>query len=97
MGTPEAYLELHEGLLTNTIPCWSEVGPVRKPYCIDKGAKLPAHFELYDWTCIGDAHIENDCHLERVVIWDDVSVPRGSSLVDRIVSTDPEVERKFED
>ena len=89
MGTPEAYLALHQGLLTDTIPCWSEVGSVRKPYCIDKRAKLPAQFELSDWTCIGDAYIENGSYLERVVIWDNVSIPQGSKFVDMIVSSEP--------
>jgi mannose-1-phosphate guanylyltransferase len=87
MGTPGDYLALHQGLLMNKIPCWQEIGDVRKPYCIDKRAKLPGHFELNDWTCIGDAHIENDSHLERVVIWDDVVVTGGSRLVDTIVSS----------
>ena len=88
MGTVEDYLALHEGLLTETIPCWQEIGPIRRPYCIAKRAKLPAHFELKDWVCIGEAHIENGTHLERVVIWDDVSIPRGCRLGDRIVSSD---------
>lgn len=86
MGTPEDYLALHHGLLTETIPCWQEVGPVRRPYCIDKRAKLPAQIELSGWACIGDARIENGSHLERVVVWDDVSVAGGSRLVDVIVS-----------
>ena len=41
MGTINDYLALHQGLLTDTIPCWQEIGPVRKPYCIAKRAKLP--------------------------------------------------------
>jgi len=90
MGTTEDYLSLHQGLLTDSIPCWQEIGPVRKPYCIAKRAKLPAHFELSDWVCIGEAHIENGTHLKRVVIWDDVSIPRGSRLGDMIISSDYE-------
>lgn len=86
MGTPEDYLALHQGLLSETIPCWPELGPVRRPYCIDQRAKLPAQLELRDWVCIGQANIENGTHLERVVIWDDVSVPCGSCLVDAVVS-----------
>jgi mannose-1-phosphate guanylyltransferase len=88
MGTVDDYLALHQGLLTDTIPCWQEIGPFRKPYCIAKRAKLPAHIELSGWACIGDAHIENGTHLERVVVWDDVSIPRGSRLGDMIVSSD---------
>ena len=86
MGTPVDYLNLHRGLLENDIPCWSDVGTVRRPYCIDKKAKLPATIELSSWACIGGAHIENGSHLERVIIWDDVCVPAGSRLVDEIVS-----------
>ncbi len=86
MGTPEDYLALHQGLLAEAIPCWPELGPVRRPYCIDQRAKLPAQLELRGWVCIGEANIENGTHLERVVIWDDVSVPGGSCLVDAVVS-----------
>ncbi len=88
IGTVDDYLALHQGLLTDTIPCWQEIGSVRKPYCIAKRAKLPAHIALRDWVCIGEAHIENETHLERVVVWDDVSIPCGSRLQDMIVSSD---------
>ena len=87
MGTPEDYLNLHQGLLKEDIPCWQEAKPARKPYCIDKKAKLPASIDLADWACIGDAKIEDGTHLERVVVWDDVFIPAASRLVDRIVST----------
>ena len=87
MGTEDDYLALHQGLLTETIPCWQEIGPVRKPYYIAKKAKLPAHFELKDWACIGEAHIENNTHLERVVVWNNVSIPCGKRIVDRIISS----------
>lgn len=86
MGTVEDYLALHQGLLAGAIPCWPELGPVRRPYCIDQRAKLPAQLELRDWVAIGAANIENNSHLERVVIWDDVAVPGGSTLVDEVVS-----------
>jgi len=86
MGSPADYLHLHEGLLKNDIPCWPEIGPVRKFYCIDKKAKLPTNIEVADWACIGGAHIGDGSHLERVVVWDDVSIPAGSWLVDEIVS-----------
>ncbi len=88
MGTVDDYLALHQGLLTDSIPCWQEIGPVRKPYCIAKRAKLPAYIELSGWACIGDAHIENGTNLKRVVVWDDVSIPSGSRLGDMIISSD---------
>lgn len=88
IGTVDDYLALHQRLLTATIPCWQEIGPVRKPYCIAKRAKLPAHIGFSDWVCIGEAHIENQTHLQRVVVWDGVSIPSGSRLRDMIVSSD---------
>ena len=86
IGTCDDYLNLHQGLLNDDIPCWTEIECMRKPYCIDKKAKLPANIELTDWACIGSAHIEDNTHLERVVVWDDVCIPAGSRLVDEIVS-----------
>jgi mannose-1-phosphate guanylyltransferase len=91
MGTVEDYLDLHRGLLMDDIPCWPEIGDVRKPYCIDKAAKLPAHIVFEDWVCIGGAHIEDGSHLERVVVWDDARIAAGSHLVDTIVSNGSEV------
>ncbi len=88
MGTVDDYLALHQGLLMDTIPCWQEIGSVRKPYYIAKRAKLPAHIELSGWACIGDAHIEDGAHLQRVVVWDDVSIPSGCRLGDMIISSD---------
>lgn len=88
MGTVEDYLALHRGLLSGNIPCWQEVGQVRKPYYIAKRAKLPFQIELSDWACIGNAHIEDGAKMERVVIWDAVTVSSGSRLVDEIVSSD---------
>jgi len=86
MGTSDDYLDLHQGLLKNDIPCWSEIETVRRPYCIDKKAKLPANIELTNWVCIGGARIEDGSHLERVVVWDDVYISAGSRLVGEIVS-----------
>jgi NDP-sugar pyrophosphorylase family protein len=43
---------------------------------------------LSDWVCIGEAHIENQTHLERVVVWDGVSISSGCRLRDMIVSSD---------
>jgi mannose-1-phosphate guanylyltransferase len=89
MGTVEDYLALHKGLLTGTIPCWPEMEPVSRPYCIAQKARLPSRVELGEWACIGDAHVEDGAQLEQVVIWDDVTVSRDSKLSDMIVSSDP--------
>ena len=88
MGTVDDYLSLHEGLLTDKIPCWQEIGSVRKPYCIAKRAKLPAQLELEDWVSIGEARIGNKSHLQRCVVWDDVVVHGGMEIVNSIVSSD---------
>ena len=88
MGTEADYLDLHGGLLSGEFPCWKEIGAVRKPYCISSRAKLPAQVELEDWVCIGDAHIENGSRLQRVIAWDNVFIPSGQTLVDRLLSED---------
>ncbi|MBU1567139.1 MAG: NTP transferase domain-containing protein [Proteobacteria bacterium] len=87
MGTPTDYLALHQGLLTESIPCWQEIGPVDKPYYIAENADLGARIEMNGWACVGNnARIGDECHLERVVVWDDVTVPSGSRLCNTIVS-----------
>lgn len=86
MGTPEDYLALHAGLLTKTIPCWQEIGSVDSPFCIAGQADLGAQMKMNDWACIGNARIGDGSHLERVVVWDDVTVTDGSRLIDSIVS-----------
>lgn len=88
MGTVDDYLALHKGLLCDEIPCWQETGTVRKPFCIAKRAKLPAHVQLEDWVCIGDASIGDKSSLQRCVVWDDISVHGGEVISDSIISTD---------
>lgn len=88
MGTEGDYLALHEGLLSEKIPCWQETGRVRKPYCIASRAKLPADIDLEGWVCIGDARIGNNTHLRRCVVWDDVVISGGREITDLIVSSD---------
>ncbi|MFT5698142.1 MAG: mannose-1-phosphate guanylyltransferase [Desulforhopalus sp.] len=88
MGSVEDYLALHAGLLSGNIPCWQEIGPVRKPYCIGARAKLPAHVDLDDWVCIGEAQIGDRTHLQRCVVWDGVIVHGGMEITDKIVSSD---------
>lgn len=90
MGTPGDYLALHQGLLTGTVPCWQEFGRVERPCCIAGSAELGAQVHMQGWACVGNARIGDGSHLERTVVWDDITVPEGSCLVDRIVSTDGE-------
>lgn len=88
MGTVDDYLALHEGLLFEKIPCWQEIGKVRKPYCIANRAKLPSQIDLEEWVCIGEAKIGNKTHLKRCVVWDDVVLHGGMELTDKIISSD---------
>ncbi len=88
MGCVDDYLALHEGLLSEKIPCWQEIGSVRKPYCIAPRAKLPAHLKLDDWVCIGEATIGDNSQLQGCVIWDDVEIHGGKKISDKIVSSD---------
>lgn len=87
MGTAADYLALHQGLLTGEIPCWEEACPVEKPYHIDARTKIPEDFQLKDWACVGHARIGRGARLERAVVWDNVSLDRGSVTADTIVST----------
>ncbi|MFH0781108.1 MAG: sugar phosphate nucleotidyltransferase [Pseudomonadota bacterium] len=87
MGTPEDYLALHEGLLTESIPCWQEIGPVSGPYCLADNVELGSQVQINGWASIGKAHIGKGSHLERVVLWDNVTIPDGSRLADIIVSS----------
>ncbi len=91
MGTPADYLALHHGLLAETIPCWQEIGPVHGPYCLAGRADLGAQVTMHGWACVGNARIGDGSHLQRVVVWDDVTVPGGSRLVDCIVSASEKI------
>ncbi len=86
MGTPEDYLALHAGLLTETIPSWQEIGPVDRPYCLADRVELGVKVKMKGWASIGNARIGDGSQLERVVIWDKVTIPHSSHLVDTIVS-----------
>ena len=88
MGSVDDYLALHEGLLSEKIPCWQETGIVRKPYCIAKRAQLPVQIDFEDWVCIGEAKIGNKTHLQRCVVWDGVVVHGDMVITDTIVSSD---------
>jgi len=87
MGCPEDYLRLHEGLLKKTIPCWPEMKSVQGPFLVDEGVRLSSSVTFADWVCAGGAAgIGKGSHLERVIVWDGVSIPAESRLTDEIVS-----------
>lgn len=86
MGTVEDYLALHGGLLTGDIPWWQELGegPESPFYLINREIGNDS-LMMKDWVCAGEVKIGQDVHLERVVLWDGVSVPDGSRLQDMLV------------
>ncbi|SDO99093.1 nucleotidyltransferase family protein [Desulforhopalus singaporensis] len=88
MGTVGDYLQLHHDLLTGKVDRWAELGEVSHPYCIDGDAKLAERVAMSGWVSVGKAEILGDSLLERVVVWDDVSIPAGIKLVDTIISGD---------
>lgn len=86
MGTPEDYLNLHGGLLHNTIPCWEEIGPVQTEFYIHPDAIVESDAHFQEWACVGAADVGAKTQLERVIIWDNVTVGGGSKLSDTLVS-----------
>ena len=86
MGTVEDYLALHGGLLTGDIPWWQELGegPESPFYLINREIGNDS-LTMKDWVCAGEVKIGQDVHLERVVLWDGVSVPDGSRLQDTLI------------
>jgi mannose-1-phosphate guanylyltransferase len=89
IGTPEDYLELHNGLINGKIPLYDELisavgtdGIVASP-----STQIGRNVKFLDWACIGDnVTIGDDTTLARVVIWDNVGIPAGSNLRDTILT-----------
>jgi mannose-1-phosphate guanylyltransferase len=89
IGTPEDYLELHNGLINGEIPLYDELisavgtdGIVASP-----STQIGRNVKFLDWACIGDnVTIGDDTTLARVVIWDNVGIPAGSNLRDTILT-----------
>ena len=89
MGSPDDYMRLHAGLLKGEIPCWPEAGLVDGAFHIHERAALPSSVKPVDWACIGaGAVVGEGSYLERVIVWDAVSIDPGSRLIDEIVSAD---------
>jgi NDP-sugar pyrophosphorylase family protein len=86
MGTVNDYLALHGGLLAGDIPWWRELG-VRSdsPFFLATGGHHADTVVMRDWVCAGRVEIGEDVHLERVVLWDGVSIPERSRLHDVLI------------
>lgn len=88
IGTPEDYLELHEGLLDKKIPLYEELTlPEAGRAAVSPSAQVGSDVEIIDWACIGSGvTIGAATTLERVVVWDHAEIPAGSHLRDVIVT-----------
>jgi NDP-sugar pyrophosphorylase family protein len=86
IGTVQDYLALHGGLLKGAIPWWQELGPrPKKTFFLAENQLGMKGVEVKDWACIGRVKMGDDVCLERVVAWDDASVPSRSRLKDTLV------------
>ena len=89
IGTPEDYLKLHADLLARRIPVYEELEESlpAAPFVEADNASIAKDVKLLDWTCIGNGTtIKSGAILQRVVVWDEASVPAGSILKDTIVT-----------
>lgn len=87
MGTFEDYLQLHDDLLNNRIPCWSQLeDKTGSAVFIDKGVQVGKKFQVKDWACIGKAHIGDNVTVSRSVIWDNAIVPDNSDVTDSLIA-----------
>ncbi len=86
MGTPEDYLALHRGLLTETIPRWPELGAERGPFIIDSASTMAEGVQLLDWACIGSAAIGQGAVVQGSVVWDGAEVAAGCHVMGGIVT-----------
>ena len=86
IGTVHDYLALHGGLLTGAVPWWPELGlQPESPFFLAEGMYCADTPVMRDWVCAGRVAMGEDVHLERVVLWDGVSVPEGSRLQDTLI------------
>jgi NDP-sugar pyrophosphorylase family protein len=86
IGTVDDYLSLHGSLLTGDIPWWPELGvQPESPFFLAEGMCRADTVVMRDWICAGRVEIGEDVHLERVVLWDGVSIPGGSRLKDVLI------------
>ncbi len=86
MGTPGDYLELHGGLLQQTIPCWSLLREkIASPFHIAGEAVIGNNISVEDWVCIGRANIGRNVSIRRSVIWDNAVVSDDTIIEDSLV------------
>lgn len=87
MGTPDDYIQLHEGLLSGSIPVWDGLLQELAGKGISARAILAEGVSIRDWASIGGAKIGAGSQLSRVIAWDGVEILPDSNLCDCIVSS----------
>jgi len=88
IGTPEDYLQLHDGLLSKKIPLYEELTlPEAGRTVVAQSSRVGSNVEIIDWACIGSGvRVGEAATLERVVVWDNAEIPAGSELRDAIIT-----------
>ncbi|MFC1837701.1 sugar phosphate nucleotidyltransferase [Thermodesulfobacteriota bacterium] len=89
MGTPDDYLKLHAGLLSNRTPVYDELDDMiaEAPFVGIQNASTAKDVTLLDWACVGKhATIGAGATLQRSVIWDGAVIPAESVVKDTIVT-----------
>jgi len=88
IGTPEDYLQLHDGLLYKRIPLYEELTlPEAGRVVVAHSSRVGSNVKIIDWACIGSGvTVGEAATLERVVVWDNAEIPAGAELRDVIVT-----------
>ncbi len=90
MGTPDDYLELHEGLLTGKIPRWQDFEyQDDNAFLVSDKLTVVGENKLADWCALGAAKIQ-DVKLSRTVVWDGVELPIGHIADNELISISPD-------
>lgn len=90
IGTAEDYLQLHRELLEGGIRSGcGVVGRREGNWLLGQGVVLEKTTQLQGWGCLGNGvRVGKSVVLSQAVIWDHVSIPDNSSIVDAIITGD---------
>ena len=91
IGTPATYLKTHEDLLAGDLKPenGSPLSPRLKKegkYLIHPDARIEEGVRFSEWACIGKGCLlKKGCRLHQSVLWENVTVERGVSVLNSIV------------
>lgn len=92
IGTPKSYLRIHEELLTTTFLPFikREAGKI----FIHPAAIIEKKVEFSGWACIGKGcRLKAGCRIQNSVLWEDVVVESGISIIESILSDGVKADR----